>query len=120
MNQPTVKFRDMKATLFEDPQTPHAQVASKPSNAVDSAAESDSEEDPCESGTESDMGDSESGTDDLMSVPSDVITAGAEVDLDLPELRDLLADDGPINREPRVLEAPLQLDTNGAVIWSFN
>ncbi|KAG9226002.1 hypothetical protein CCMSSC00406_0009099 [Pleurotus cornucopiae] len=114
MNRPTVKFRDMKATLFEDPHTPHAQVALKPGNDVDSATESDSEEDSCESGTESDMGDY------LMSVPSDVITAGAEVDLDLPELRDLLVDDGPINREPRVLEAPLQLDTNGAVIWSFN
>ncbi|KDQ26011.1 hypothetical protein PLEOSDRAFT_1085310 [Pleurotus ostreatus PC15] len=109
MNRPTVKFRDMKAALFKDLQTPCAQVPSEPSNVMDSATESDSEEDSCVV-----------RADDLMLVPSDVITAGVEINLDLPELRDLLVDNGPINREPRVPEAPLQLDTNGTVIWSFN
>ncbi|KAG5223278.1 organellar single-stranded DNA binding protein [Salix suchowensis] len=116
-NQPMVKFRDMKTTLFNDFKAGAASPNSGNGGNIESESESDSED---ESDYESDVG--ESSATDRMFVPSDEITVGVEVELDLPVLRDLLADDGPADGEQAVtnLSPPLDTGSDGTIRWAFD
>ncbi|KAF9487772.1 hypothetical protein BDN71DRAFT_1594310 [Pleurotus eryngii] len=116
-NRPTVKFRNMKTTLFNDFKTGAASLNPGNGGNIESESESDSED---ESDYESDVG--ESSATDLTFVPSDEITVGVEVELDLPVLRDLLADDGPADGEQAVtnLSPPLDTGSDGTIRWAFD